>query len=1107
MAEHRPFKPLVQGSSPCTPILRVPAVIVVHAQWSGERLHLWGETAPDDGAIAPPGRHPFAVEPSTLRTGVQDFLPEDVVETELTLRLPADPGSRSTLPSRSARHWLGLPESTNDACEILGAKVPALSFAPSDVPRLLSALEEIGDWSERRLLEEMAGHEDDIGCHILLADSVRYLAGATRMVQSLLAAERFVPTVVQDRDLPLRAAWEPWLSDEVVSEQIGFLVQAMPPALRAAEDEYRHDGAVILESFMLALSDALCRRILDAEQMHEALDDWDDRDDPHVAWLTGLLLQDPEVPAEAMRQASLVRGVRRWIGGLEDRGQGGAWRLALRINEPFAIGDLPEFGPPDSDVVWTLSFHLQSLENERVLLDAEDVWALRGASASVDGQAIEAPQELLLAELGRASRIYKPIEAALEDTSPIEIELNTAKAYDFLREVRPILMEQGFGVVAPEWWDSPSARLGARLILSPRDALLGESGGGGPNSVSESRMGLQALVSYQWRLAVGDVPLTLSEFEKLASQRSPLVRVDGRWVEIRPEDIEHAINFLREHPGGEIRMGEALRMAYGLDMGEFNLPIAGIDASGWVAEFLGQEPGQSSFNLIEAPEGFHGELRPYQRKGLSWLVFLDRIGLGPCLADDMGLGKTIQLLALLVHEREQDIAANAHSDTPDTPELPGAHNIDPTLIVVPMSVVGNWMREAKRFAPSLRVMVHHGVERATGEEFFHKAAQADLVITTYALAHRDHETIECVRWGRVVLDEAQNIKNPSAKQSQAVRSLDAPRRVALTGTPLENRLSELWSIIDFCNPGFLGSAGEFRRTFGIPIERYRDKQRANQLRSLVRPFILRRLKTDPLVISDLPEKLETKEYCRLTSEQADLYESCVRTMLGEVERTEGIRRRGIVLTALIRLKQVCNHPSLLDKDGTDASSSSLPTRSGKCIRLLEMLEEVIASDERALVFTQFRQMGHLLASMIRHTFDRDVLFLHGGTPQGQREAMIDRFQKSDGSCPIFILSLKAGGVGLNLTAASHVFHFDRWWNPAVENQATDRAFRIGQKRTVNVHKFVVTGTLEERIDQMIESKIALAEDVIGSGEEWLTELSTQQLRDILQLRPDAIGDE
>ncbi|MCB1212300.1 MAG: DEAD/DEAH box helicase, partial [Verrucomicrobiales bacterium] len=521
------------------------------------------------------------------------------------------------------------------------------------------------------------------------------------------------------------------------------------------------------------------------------------------------------------------------------------------------------------------------------------------------------------------------------------------------------------------------------------------------------------------------------------------------------------------------------------------VPILGLDATGWIGSLLGASEDDVSMPDIQVPESFQGELRPYQHKGLSWLAFLDRLGLGPCLADDMGLGKTIQLLALLLYERQLNNG-----------ESPG-----PTILVVPMSIVGNWQREAHRFAPDLTVLVHHGPERLTGDSFAQSASTSDLVITTYALVNRDLETLEKVGWRRAVLDEAQNIKNPSAKQTRAVRALAPERRVALTGTPLENRLSELWSIMEFCNPGFLGTLTEFKRAFALPIERHNDRQRATRLRNLVRPFILRRLKTDPNVIEELPEKVESREYCRLTSEQAELYESTVRKMLTEVEQAEGIRRRGAVLAALTRLKQICDHPWLVRPDKDDgASPPTSATTSGKCIRLLEMLDEVVASGDQALVFTQFRQMGRVLASTISHALDRDVLFLHGGTTQTQRQQMVDRFQLEDGSAPIFILSLKAGGVGLNLTAASHVFHFDRWWNPAVENQATDRAYRIGQTKRVQVHKFIVAGTLEERIDQMIESKIALAEDVIGSGEDWLTELSTNQLKELFSLRPDAIAD-
>ena len=422
-----------------------------------------------------------------------------------------------------------------------------------------------------------------------------------------------------------------------------------------------------------------------------------------------------------------------------------------------------------------------------------------------------------------------------------------------------------------------------------------------------------------------------------------------------------------------------------------------------------------------------------------------------------------------------------------------------------MSVVGNWMHETKRFCPTLRMHVHHGVDRPVGDAFIEKATAADLVITTYALAHRDRETIERVPWHRIVLDEAQYIKNPQAKQTQAVRSLAADRRIALTGTPVENRLSELWSIMDFLNPGYLGGPTTFRTRFAVPVERYRDGRRAEQLRGLVRPFILRRLKTDPTVVADLPEKIESREYCHLTSEQATLYEQCVKRMLAEVERSEGIQRRGLVLATLIKLKQICNHPSQMLKD---ADGNVALGRSGKCIRLVEMLSEVLAEGDRALVFTQFRQMGNILVQMLRRELGRDILFLHGGTPQKQRTAMVESFQSEKNTKhPVLVVSLKAGGVGLNLTNATHVFHFDRWWNPAVENQATDRAYRIGQTRTVQVHKFVVRGTLEERIDEMIEKKTELAEQIIGAGERWLTDLSTEDLRDILTLRQDAVGDE
>ena len=489
---------------------------------------------------------------------------------------------------------------------------------------------------------------------------------------------------------------------------------------------------------------------------------------------------------------------------------------------------------------------------------------------------------------------------------------------------------------------------------------------------------------------------------------------------------------------------------------------------------------------MKEPQGFKGELRPYQARGVSWLSFLEQWGLGACLADDMGLGKTIQLIAFLLHQK----ALN---------RLTG-----PVLLICPTSVLGNWEREVHRFAPKLKTLVHHGSGRSRGKTFARTVKTKDLVITSYPLIYRDQATLEGMQWWGLVLDEAQNIKNPEARQSKAVRQLQANCRIALTGTPLENRLTELWSILDFLNPGYLGPKPFFQRRFATPIERYGDTASLGTLRSLVQPFILRRTKTDRDIIQDLPEKQEMTVFCSLTPEQATLYEKTVQASLEAVEAATGIQRHGVILATLVKLKQICNHPAQFLKE---KSLKGQGQRSGKLKRLEEMLDVAVAEGDRALIFTQFAELGKLLQQHLRMTLGRETLLLYGGVPKKKREAMIDRFQHDPQGPRIFILSLKAGGVGLNLTRANHVFHFDRWWNPAVENQATDRVFRIGQTRNVQVHKFVCTGTLEEKIHEQLESKKALAEQVVGAGENWLTELDTDQLRNLLLLDRSAIIDE
>ncbi|HYE63472.1 MAG TPA: DEAD/DEAH box helicase [Phycisphaerales bacterium] len=1128
---------------------------MLHANWSEGHLHLWAED-PDRLSSAPaapePGRtppHPFAADPESLRT-----LPglTDAASTAVRLRLPASGGKPA--PSSTLARLLGLVTTTDDGegrapLDVLAFEAAALAIKPEHAASALLAIsDQLADEAE---LATNGDRRYSAGA------TLDYFAQAARLSRYLLSQQRFVPALLQTSTGELDAQWEAWVSDEATAQRVQRLVAAMPPAARAVPDRFRHEPWAITEDFLQAITDAECRRPLLAENFAESVED-KPVTDPHVAWLRGLLTTTPHVQANPGMRAELNKRVRAWLGVLEERGASSSWRLMLRLSEPIVMGAET---PDPEDPIWTLSFHLQSVDQPSLVLDASDVWLLTGDSVTVMGRRLEQPQELLLGELGRASRFYPRLEEALEESEPESLNVSTRKAYEFLREVRPILIEQGFGVEAPSWWDSPTARLGAKLRLESDENVdpFGDTGTGMTNA-ARAQLGLASLINYKWEIAVGDTTLSLHEFEQLASKRTPLVRINGRWVEIRPEDVHAAIRFIRENPGGKIRLAEAMRLAYASDLKTTGIPVVGLEASGWLQAFLNSESSSRQVEQLPPPKSFHGTLRPYQARGVSWMAFQETLGFGICLADDMGLGKTVQLLALIAHEREvaeeqQRLAATTETSetvasrlvgTPDAgteesstksrvqgtsddatqqtpepatsgeaPSVPASQDIStpralvpPTLLLVPMSVVGNWIHECRRFCPDLKVLVHHGIGRLQGLDFLNKAVDSDLVITTYALAHRDRELLGQVKWGRVVLDEAQYIKNPSAKQSQAVRSFEALKRVALTGTPVENRLTELWSIMDFLNPGYLGSPGNFRTRFAVPIERYHDKSRGEQLRGLIRPFVLRRLKSDPLVVADLPEKVESREYSYLTSEQASMYESCVKRMLNEVDEAEGMQRRGLVLAALVKLKQICDHPSLILKDfGDNPTQPADPSRSGKCIRTMEMVEELLAEGDQALIFTQFREMGHLLESMLRHKTGKDILFIHGGTTQPQRQAMIDRFQKADGTAPILLLSLRAGGVGLNLTAATHVFHFDRWWNPAVENQATDRAYRIGQTRTVQVHKFVIRGTLEERIDQMIESKTELAENIIGSGEQWLSELNTDQLRDILTLRNDAVDDE
>ncbi len=647
----------------------------------------------------------------------------------------------------------------------------------------------------------------------------------------------------------------------------------------------------------------------------------------------------------------------------------------------------------------------------------------------------------------------------------------TRQELDQILDHMPLLEAEGFELTLPGV--ESMQRLSARVAI-----VEGKGQGNEPRPWFE----------FRWSLAVGDKELSQREFDELVDAKTPLVFIDRRPVLLSPKDREALRDFKkRMKEGGErISFFEALRLRLGGASHLHGLAMESIASTPRLEQLLLNLEQSRSVENRPIPIEFQGELRPYQQRGHAWMHFLVDQGFGACLADDMGLGKTVQAITVMLDWRKRGGSTGA------------------IMIVCPVSVLGNWRRELLRFAPNLRVVLHHGKGRAeTAEDFRSMLASCDIVLTSYNLLQRDEEVMADVTFDGVVLDEAQNIKNPTTRQSQIARQLKGHFRLALTGTPLENRPLDLWSIMDFLNEGLLGSRSQFTQTLEHPIVKQRQKGSMSALARLVRPFVLRRLKTDPEIVADLPEKSEQIVAATLSREQAILYESVVRKGLQEVEKAaEGIQRRGAILTTLLRLKQVCNHPAHYLMDG-----SSLPSRSGKLDLLGEMVEEAIEEGDRCLVFTQFKEMGSLLKTYFESMHGPTVLFLHGGVPQKERDQMVTDFQESRPEGPkIFVLSLKAGGTGLNLTAANRVFHFDRWWNPAVEDQATDRAFRIGQSRNVFVHKFVCTGTLEERIQQMLDRKREVADSLLAAGENWITELSNDELKRLLTLdRKEALA--
>ena len=1056
-------------------------MIILHAAVCHSRLMLWGEQ-PAEPAPPPtksrrrtvqtppePSASPHAAGAKALAGAVAGagLLDVSKVTTETVIAwLPSVDGC----PLVSSSLIAELPEAVSQA-KLVPWKVPVLAMPTEQTIELLC----------------LCVGKETLAQGVIIGPDLAFWAQALRFAGSIVARQAFLPGI-EMKDVAPCARWQPVFAGSD-AQRLVRLAAAMPHSCRALTDRETTTppelpASAVLTGFLEEIVDGLIRSARTPDSRPSGSGSKRKKsgafESVHDLWLQALRSGEGEMTGDAPELLRLAEQVREWQRPITVQATA-SFRLCFRLEEPEEpvkqssrrSGAANTFSPGTHKDAWNVRYLLQATDDPSLIISATEAWKAKGQSATLLKRGAFMPREYLLSALGQASKLVRGVERSLKAAMPSGYEMDATGAHEFLQEQAWLLEQAGFGVMLPAWW----TRKGTKLKLAARAVVNSPKFQGG------SGLSLEKIIKFDWEVALGEERLSLEELEMLAKLKSPLVRIRGQWVELNAEEIQAAISFWKKDANGKAKVRDLVQMALGANtVVPGGIAFAGVSATGWIGDLLDQLEGRAKFTEAPAPDGFIGTLRPYQVRGYSWLNFLRRWGLGACLADDMGLGKTPQTLAFI----QSNWQANGQR---------------PTLVVCPMSVVGNWQKEAAHFTPALPVMVHHGLTRSKGRAFKSEAEKHALVLSSYALLHRDFEFLKEVEWDGIILDEAQNIKNSQTKQARAARALTSDYRIALTGTPVENNVGDIWSIMEFLNPGFFGTLAEFKRNFFVPIQANRDEEATRRLKSLTGPFILRRLKTDKTIISDLPEKMEMKVFCTLTKEQASLYAAVVKDASGALDETEGIQRKGVVLATLSKLKQVCNHPAQFLGD-----NSVIPGRSGKLARLTEMLEEVLVSGERALVFTQFAEMGTLIKHHLQETFGNEVLFLHGAVSKSQRDLMVKRFQSANDSPHIFLLSLKAGGTGLNLTAANHVFHFDRWWNPAIENQATDRAFRIGQKKDVQVHKFLCMGTLEEKIDEMIERKQELAASIVGAGEGWLTELSTAALKELFALREGAVAE-
>ncbi|WP_051198381.1 DEAD/DEAH box helicase [Gordonia shandongensis] len=895
--------------------------------------------------------------------------------------------------------------------------------------------------------------------HLRVGGDIRFYRYLLAAARSCIDAGAVVPGTRQSagefetRWTPLPVpAWHSWLA----VAQASAPTAAVPTA----------DGLV---DFVTEAVDHECRRRLA-----------DDGVTPTVPFVADLVRRAPVIASPETGSRSL-QAWQDWAGSAGV----GRSAVVLRLHQPEDDPDSPDPGLPDPGPVrWRLEVCLRPATGE-----------LRPA----DPRRLDAHElDAVAGDLGRAVEAFDALARAEADPRSLDYLLTTDTVAELLDHGAADLQAAGLNVLLPSSIAAVTPSLHVRAAQVP-------DGGARVGFV-----GLDEISEFEWKLALGDGDgtweLSGADIDELAQQSGDLVRLRGTWMRAEGAALHRAASFIAAHRtlGGREAptMAELLSLVTDPD-DRLPVPVTEVSGLGWLDDIA--SGGVLRPDPVTVPPSLRATLRPYQRRGLDWLHALAAMGAGGVLADDMGLGKTVQVIALLTVRRD-GAPRGAPGPVGNGPgpvgNGPGLVDNAPALVVCPMSVIGNWQREIATFAPHLRVLVHHGAGRSTDAI---TEAAPDVVLTTFATLARDRADLAALRWNELVVDEAQHVKNVNTAAARALRAVRASTRIALTGTPVENRLEDLRAVIDLVNPGMLGTASTFRSRFAEPIERDRDQRAVDRLSAVTRPFILRRQKNDPTIAPDLPDKSELLVRTNLTTEQAGIYQAVLNELHAALADTgQGGPRRRTVLAALTRLKQVCNHPAHYLDDGSPMLRRGRH-RSGKLELLVDVLSTLIAEGDRALIFTQFAAFGALLSEWLEPVLGAELPVLDGSMPRAERDRLVTRFGGDDGP-PALLATLKAGGTGLNLVAATHVIHIDRWWNPAVEDQATDRAYRIGQTRNVQVRKFICVGTLEERIDEMITAKRELSSLTVNTGESWLTDLDDDSLMDLLSLRDEAVSE-